>query len=200
MSVAGASNDIESAFEGSRPLGSAEVEFLAEREIVKVVPNFAHPVLHLVAGDFGPFAPGIPTRVPLWLAVNLKQRSKATLLPPDWMTIEQLEEFKTKEKESKFFAPVPCEHFLEVSRLLLTTGQADIPDAAEIKTLIKDIWDLRTAKLRTSVDAFIRSGGTHAKVDNLTIYEINSQRLLLTKSLKQVHRLNRVRLRENEDR
>jgi hypothetical protein len=40
----------------------------------------------------------------------------------------------------------------------------DIPRADEIRTLIKDIWDLRMAKLRSSIDAFLKSDSTHAKV------------------------------------
>ena len=40
----------------------------------------------------------------------------------------------------------------------------DIPRADEIRTLIKDIWDLRISKLRSSVDDFVAQGATHAKV------------------------------------
>ena len=46
----------------------------------------------------------------------------------------------------------------------------DIPRADEIRTLVKDIWDLRVAKLRSSVDTFVRSDAVHAKV---FIYIIN---------------------------
>ncbi|ONM26382.1 DNA replication complex GINS protein PSF2 [Zea mays] len=41
----------------------------------------------LCRGDFGPFFPQIPTKVPLWLAVALKKRSKCTIRTPDWMTV-----------------------------------------------------------------------------------------------------------------
>ena len=40
----------------------------------------------------------------------------------------------------------------------------DIPGADEIRTLVKDIWDLRVAKLRKSTDTFVKSDATHAKV------------------------------------
>jgi GINS complex subunit 2 len=43
----------------------------------------------LCRGDFGPFFPQIPTKVPLWLAVALKKRSKCTIRTPDWMTVGQ---------------------------------------------------------------------------------------------------------------
>ena len=40
----------------------------------------------------------------------------------------------------------------------------DIPRADEVKTLIKDIWDLRIAKLRSSMNEFIKSDSLYAKV------------------------------------
>lgn len=42
----------------------------------------------------------------------------------------------------------------------------DIPHADETRTLIKDIWDLRVAKLRSSIDTFVKSDATHAKVNH----------------------------------
>lgn len=38
-------------------------------------------------GEFGPFEAGMPTPVPLWLAVNFKQRRRARILPPSWMNV-----------------------------------------------------------------------------------------------------------------
>lgn len=40
----------------------------------------------------------------------------------------------------------------------------NIPKADEIRTLIKDVWDTRTAKLRVSADSFVRQQEAHAKV------------------------------------
>ncbi len=37
--------------------------------------------------DVGPFVPGIPTDVPVWVAINLKQRQKCRINPPEWMTV-----------------------------------------------------------------------------------------------------------------
>lgn len=36
-------------------------------------------------GDLGPFNPGLPVEVPVWLALNLKQRQKCRIVPPEWM-------------------------------------------------------------------------------------------------------------------
>ena len=40
----------------------------------------------------------------------------------------------------------------------------DIPKADKIRSLVKDIWDLRVAKLRSSIDIFVKSDSTYAKV------------------------------------
>ena len=35
----------------------------------------------------GPFSPAIPVEVPLWMAINLKQRQKCHIQPPAWMDV-----------------------------------------------------------------------------------------------------------------
>lgn len=48
-----------------------------------------HVMYHFFSfqGEFGPFEAGMPTPVPLWLAVNFKQRRRARILPPSWMNV-----------------------------------------------------------------------------------------------------------------
>lgn len=38
-------------------------------------------------GEFGPFNPSMQTQVPLWLAVNLRQRQKCHIVPPQWLNV-----------------------------------------------------------------------------------------------------------------
>ena len=40
----------------------------------------------------------------------------------------------------------------------------DVQDADQVRTLIKDIWDIRVAKLRKSIDQMIRSQAISAEV------------------------------------
>lgn len=44
-------------------------------------------------GDLGPFNPGLPVDVPLWLALNFKQRQKCRIIPPDWMDVGNISFF-----------------------------------------------------------------------------------------------------------
>ncbi|KAH8933395.1 hypothetical protein BDL97_18G028700 [Sphagnum fallax] len=70
-------------------------------------------------GDFGPFYPQIPVKVPLWLGIAMKKRSKCRIQPPDWMSVERLAQVLDDEREApREFQPLPF-HYVEISRLLL---------------------------------------------------------------------------------
>ncbi|XP_026470032.1 probable DNA replication complex GINS protein PSF2 [Ctenocephalides felis] len=175
----------------------AEVEFLAEKETIEVIPNFSFDPVHLISGSIGPFKAGLPLNVPLWLAVTLRQQQKCRFVTPEWMDVTLLEEVREEEKQSRFFTKMPNPHYMVEAKLILNTAAEDIPRAEEIRTIIKDIWDIRMAKLRTSMDAFIREGGSYAKLDHLTAMEINSVRPLLPHALDQLFRLQMVQKSSN---
>ncbi|CAB1450878.1 unnamed protein product [Pleuronectes platessa] len=167
----------------------AEVEFLSEKEIVKIIPNFSLDKIYLIGGDLGPFNPGLPVEVPVWLALNLKQRQKCRIVPPEWMDVEKLEEIRELERKEGTFAPVPSPYYMELTKLLLNHASDNIPKADEIRTLVKDIWDTRIAKLRLSADSFINQQEAHAKLDNLTLMEINTIRSFFLDSLNFMYKL-----------
>ncbi|KAG7198864.1 hypothetical protein KM043_015690 [Ampulex compressa] len=168
---------------------TSEVEFLGEKQSVTIVPNFSFDVIHLISGSIGPFRAGLPVKVPIWLAVNLKQQQKCRIINQEWMQYEELNEVKEEEKLSKLFTKMPSDHYMDEAQLLFSIANDDIPDADRIRTAIKDIWDIRMSKLRTSIDAFLKSEGLHARLDHLTAMEINSVRPLLPHALDQMLRI-----------
>lgn len=170
-------------------MDAAEVEFLAEKELVTIIPNFSLDKIYLIGGELGPFDPGLPVDVPLWLAVSLKQRQKCRLLPPPWMDIEKLEKIRDHERKEETFTPVPSPYYMELTKLLLTHASDNIPKADTIRTLIKDLWDTRMAKLRVSADSFVQHQEAHAKLDNLTLMEINTSGAFLTEALRHMYKL-----------
>ncbi|XP_012275329.1 probable DNA replication complex GINS protein PSF2 isoform X2 [Orussus abietinus] len=127
--------------------------------------------------------------------VSLKQQQKCRIICHDWMEPNNLENLKEMEKASKVFTKMPSNHYMEEAQLLLNAAPDDIPEIDDIRTMIKDIWDIRTSKLRTSIDAFLKSDGTHAQLDHLTLMEINSVRSLLPHALDQ---MLRIQLRDNQ--
>jgi len=51
---------------------------------------------------------------------------------------------------------------------------------------------MRIAKLRSSVDVFLKGGHAHAQLDHLTLMEINTVRPFLPHALDQIFRLKQV--------
>ena len=101
-----------------------EIEFLAEKESIEIVPNFTHGVMHLIQGDVGPFRPGLPVSVPLWLAVNLRQRQRCRLVRPEWLAVDRLEEVSRGS--------------LEVKKLLMCSNS--VWKALRASLIIVEIW------------------------------------------------------------
>lgn len=92
---------------------------------------------------------------------------------------------------NRIFTKMPSEHYMVEAQLILKCAAEDVAHSEEIRTAIKDIIDIRAAKLRTSMDDFMKGDGTYAKLDNLTIFEIHSVRPLLPYSLDLIDRLCR---------
>lgn len=69
-------------------MNAAKVEFLAEKELVTIIQNLCLDKTYFMGAerwDLGPFNPGLPVEMPLWLAINLKQRSVGCFLWSGWM-------------------------------------------------------------------------------------------------------------------
>ena len=54
--------------------------------------------------------------------------------------------------------------------MFIHSATDDIPHADDVHTLVKDIWDLRVAKLRQSIDKFIKDQETYARVGIKSTY------------------------------
>lgn len=90
------------------------------------------------------------------------------------------------------FTKLPSEHYIIEANLILQCAPEDVIQSDEIRTLIKDVADIRTAKIRTSIDDFIKGEGTYAKLNNLTCFEIHSLRNLLPLSLNVIDQIYQV--------
>ncbi|XP_077967143.1 DNA replication complex GINS protein PSF2-like isoform X2 [Styela clava] len=169
-----------------------DIEFLAEREHVSIIPKFNSDKMFLISGEVGPFNVGVPTEVPIWLAINLKQRNECQIQRPTWMELATLETMKEDESNSELFTPLPSPYFQEISHILLNQATDNIPHADGIRTIIKDILDIRVAKLRSSIDKFVKLKATYAKLDNLSQMEINTVRAFLTTALDHMRNLDKT--------
>ena len=79
-------------------------------------------------------------------------------------------------------------HVFAVAQLVLDVALVDLSNADRVKSLIKDLWGIRQAKLRKSVNDFVQSGLQHAKLDHLELIELNAVRPLLNHTIDHVAR------------
>jgi GINS complex subunit 2 len=92
-------------------------EFLAQETEIEITMNRKMDRLELIE-PIGPFEMFKRQKVPLWVALLLRQKSKATIVIPDWLHQKSLEEWLVKEQESAAFQPAPF-HYVEISKSLL---------------------------------------------------------------------------------
>uniref|UniRef100_A0A1Q3EW89 DNA replication complex GINS protein PSF2 n=1 Tax=Culex tarsalis TaxID=7177 RepID=A0A1Q3EW89_CULTA len=170
-----------------------ELEFIGENATIGVIPNFNHDPIYLISGAVGPFRGGQPLHIPLWLAMHLSQQQKCRIVPPAWMDVQLLEDLKEEEKRSRNFTKMPSEHYMVEAKLVLNTAPEDVPQSDEIKTLIKDIWDIRCAKLRTTTDMFLKGEGEMVKLDNVSIVELHTIRPFLPHAMDLLSRIQQAR-------
>ncbi|KAI9223885.1 hypothetical protein BC828DRAFT_374838 [Blastocladiella britannica] len=169
-------------------LSPAEVEFLAENELVVIEPLQKLPVVSFLGNDIGPFVPPRPATVPLWAALLLKKRGLCKLKAPSWMTLESLQALVALERKEEGFSPMPF-HYLEVAKLIFTAAKGDIPDAPAIQALIQDLREARRAKTRSGAalmtEPFLR-------LDNLAMMEVNEVRPTYARAFLTEKRIQRA--------
>lgn len=117
-------------------------EFLAEEELIEIIPNFRYPKkLNLISGDFGPFMPSVPIKVPIWMALNMHKQHRCTIKTPQWLN--NLATNTKEQMDEKSFLNIPSDFWREIIKLL--ESHVDVmPNCA-------DIIQKREALLRISV-------------------------------------------------
>ncbi|TPX43785.1 hypothetical protein SeMB42_g03074 [Synchytrium endobioticum] len=166
--------------------GPTEIEFLAEDEPLTIIPSHKLDELDMISGTYGPFRPPIQVKVPLWLAVTLKKKQKCNIQPPVWMDVDNLERLIASERDEPAFTAVPF-HFMEISQILLDCASDDIKSAELVKTLLKDLREIRQTKAQQGLKQL---GYDYLQMDNLGLMEINEIRPFFTKVFNQLRRLN----------
>nr|XP_043634944.1 DNA replication complex GINS protein PSF2-like [Erigeron canadensis] len=166
---------------------AAEMEFLAEDEMIQIVPNLNMKPLTFICGDFGPFTSRVPIEVPIWLAIALKKRGKCTIQPPEWISLEKLTQVLEAERDSAgSFEALPF-HYVEISRLLFDHARDDIPEVYMVRSLIEDIKDVRFHKIGAGLEKV--STWTFAMKLNLSAMEVNVIRPFVTGGLETFFKL-----------
>ncbi|KAF1332881.1 DNA replication complex gins protein psf2, partial [Globisporangium splendens] len=171
-------------------LTASETEFLAEHELITILPHFQ---IRENGGVLNFIGPGITTQVPLWLAIMLKQLNKCRIIQPSWFSVEFLSARLEQEKNSEIFEELPF-HYLEISSLLFKNAAEDIEHVEHIRSLLEDIQNVRQDKIRNGlykISSDVQNGGTAyaIQMNNISALEINSVRQFMVGSLNKFYRL-----------
>lgn len=157
-------------------------DFLAEDELIEVVPSFKYDgILNLVNGDFGPFVPAIPLKVPIWMALNLYRQQKCKINLPEW--ISELDKLSEEQENSMSLIKMPCKHWREVIKLL---ESHNVPMPHNHTKIV----ERREAILRKSVHTLLDSVVnleddriSQVKIKNITKFELATLKKIITANL-----------------
>lgn len=153
-------------------------EFLAEEELIEIIPSFKYPKkLTLITGDFGPFIPSIPIKVPLWMALNLKRQQKCTIIIPKWVL--ELIKLSELQDDKASLMPPANEHWREILKLLEVY--------CDLMPTCVDMIERREAILRASAHHLFRhaAGSTDITISDVTVSNVSRAELHVIKVIVQ---------------
>lgn len=158
-------------------------EFLCEDELIEIVPNFKYEnLLNLINGDFGPFIPAMPTRVPVWMALNLFRQQKCKINLPQWLL--ELDKILEEQHNSPSLVKMPCDHWREMIKLL-ESHNVSMPNQ-----VVKALIERRDAILEKSVHSLLdkvvdldEDQIAQVKIKNITKFELATLKKLILPNL-----------------
>ena len=171
------------------------------------------------------------SNVPLWLALLLKKQGRANIAPPPWLhtsSLSHILEFET-EHSKEAFSPSPKlppgnstmsppfllsstveaqrdalpYHWLELGELILQAAPDDVEDVDQVRRLMRDLREVRMAKLRAGVGELDAAGGL--QLNGVGGMELSEGRLFIGGVIDGLRRINASkeqarREREEEER
>ncbi|KAH7640254.1 DNA replication complex GINS protein PSF2-like protein [Dermatophagoides farinae] len=165
-------------------------EFIAEDDLIEIVPTFRYDrQLNLITGDFGPFRPSVPVKVPMWLAINLHRQNKCSIISPSWVNnLPRLQD--EQENETTRLLPPPDLHWRETLKLLEQEFGRSIQ--------CSDLIERREAILKKSVHELFREAYEKntmfigdVTLDNATPAELILVKEMIAKGFRRLQELRR---------
>ncbi|KAJ1032661.1 hypothetical protein NDA16_000684 [Ustilago loliicola] len=135
---------------------------------VTIVPLTSVDRVRLLSDIYGPFRPPTPAVVPLWVALHLKKRKKAVVVPPTWLTLDSLTETLKHETTQPGFSDLP-HYWIGVSQTLLANAADDVPNSSRVRALLKDIREARQSKILSGVPMI---NSVHLQMHNISAHEV----------------------------
>ncbi|KAN0097538.1 hypothetical protein V8E55_001984 [Tylopilus felleus] len=162
-----------------------ELELIASEHLVDVVPLISMEKTAFISGAYGPLRPPNKCRIPLWMAMNLKLKKKCHIVPPDWLTVEFLQDRLSEETSEPGFSRLPF-RFSEIAKVILDVASDDVQNAEKVRSLLKDLREARQSKSRDGLGQIDHS---ELSLPNLCSMEINEIRPYFVKAMDAFTRL-----------
>ncbi|KAG9317379.1 Psf2-domain-containing protein [Chiua virens] len=156
-----------------------ELELIASENLVEIVPLIAMEKTAFISGAYGPLRPPNKCRIPLWMAMNLKMKKKCHIVPPDWLTVEFLQDRLSEETAESGFSRLPF-RFAEIAKVILDVASDDVQNAEKVRSLLKDLREARQSKSR---DGLSQVDHSELSLPNLCSMEINEIRPYFVKAM-----------------
>ncbi len=129
-------------------VSAEENEFLAKEECINITASASsNGEINLISGKFGPIFAGLPCKVPLWFALQMRKNGKCTIEVPEWLSVDALKQNIAEQKSDGTLVSVPF-FYIETAQLLLNNSKEDFPSPEETRSLVEDLFNLRMDLLR----------------------------------------------------
>ncbi|KAI5124739.1 hypothetical protein M0805_005374 [Coniferiporia weirii] len=167
----------------------AELEFVASEELIEIRPTVKMERIRFISGIYGPFVGGRLTKVPLWIATNLKLKKKCNIVPPGWLSVEFLQAKLAEETGSQakdVFVRFPF-RYAEIAKVLLDVASDNVDQPDKLRMLLKDIRETRQSKIRDNLE---KLDHTSLQLKGICATEINEVRPFLSRAMGVLIQLN----------
>ncbi|CAL6304388.1 unnamed protein product [Bathycoccus prasinos] len=150
-----------------------EAEFIAEDIEIEITPNFTSANQRKISF----FESQSRKRVPLWLALSLKKRSKCTITTPDWLKTEKLDSILKAERREKELQKIDF-HYIEVAHSMCKHAREDMTDWNQVYDLVESIRSVRKDKIHKKFTKL--SDKSIEDIENISASEVCSTKPLLS--------------------
>ncbi|KAF8460428.1 hypothetical protein BDZ91DRAFT_614842, partial [Kalaharituber pfeilii] len=121
------------------------------------------------------FRPPQRVSVPLWLALLLKKQKKCNIVPPDWLSVENLERLVRWEQDNpdRFCEELPW-RWIEIGEVLCEAAEDDLGGGAgDLRVLLRTLREVRWSKAREGLKQL---ESTYLQMNGLGHLEISELR------------------------
>ncbi|KAK6463300.1 hypothetical protein DFJ63DRAFT_114464 [Scheffersomyces coipomensis] len=169
-------------------LTPSEVNFLAENELVTILPRYTMQKMQLIGTKVPALRAMRRESVPLWVALILKSQDKCSIIPPKWLNVAYLKDKYDEEvRKPNQFSALPW-NWLEISKMLLARASDDLSDPSHLlRSVLQDLREIRLVKSRKGLKELNES---NIVLNGLSLLEINELRpfvLTVMNKLRQLH-------------